>query len=113
MWLEELLARLTFANPKSRTLACPSRPEFGVRPGVTAFGTVERMVRREYGEDAVRVIEGVLEIPNQLSFGFRRIVPTLFAVLRGLVPSNSLKKATCFSYSPKLRTPSNLPTVGM
>src|SRR5690348_14710659 len=56
--------------------------QFGVRPGIAAFNTVERIVRRERGEDAVRVVEGVLEIPNQLSFGFRRIVPTLFAVLR-------------------------------
>jgi creatinine amidohydrolase len=48
--------------------------QFGVRPGIAAFDTVERIVRRERGEDAVRVVEGFLEIPNQLSFGFRRIV---------------------------------------
>src|SRR5207302_3903365 len=48
--------------------------EFGVRSGVKAFDTVERIVRRERGEDAVRVVEGVLEILNQLGFGFRRIV---------------------------------------
>ena len=55
--------------------------QFGVRSGVAAFDTVERIVRRERGEDAVRVVEGVLEILNQLGFGFRRIVPALFAVL--------------------------------
>ena len=38
--------------------------QFGVRPGVTAFDTVERVVRRERGEDAVRVVEGVPEIPK-------------------------------------------------
>ncbi len=54
--------------------------EFGVRSGVTTFDTVERIVCRERGEDAVRVVEGVLEILNQLGFGFRRIVATLFAV---------------------------------
>jgi hypothetical protein len=47
---------------------------------VTTLDTVERIVCRERGEDAVRVIEGVLEILNQLGFGFRRIVTTLFAV---------------------------------
>src|ERR1700758_5137405 len=55
--------------------------QFGARSGVAAFDTVERIVRRERGEDAVRVVEGVLEILNQLGFGFRRIVPALFAVL--------------------------------
>ena len=33
--------------------------EFGVRSGVTTFDTVERIVCRECGEDAVRVVEGV------------------------------------------------------
>src|SRR4029077_1730383 len=55
--------------------------KFGVRSGVTAFDTVERIVRRERGEDAVRVVEGVLEILDQLGLGFRRIVSALFAVL--------------------------------
>src|SRR6266481_7357001 len=66
--------------------------EFGVRPGVTTFDTVKRIVRRERGEDAVRVVEGVLEIPNQLSFGFRRIVATLFAVLRGFLALKFVKE---------------------
>ena len=44
--------------------------QFGVRPGIAAFNTVERIVRRERGEDAVRVVEGVLEILNQLGFVF-------------------------------------------
>ena len=34
--------------------------QFGVRSGVAAFDTVERIVRRERGEDTVGVVEGVL-----------------------------------------------------
>jgi hypothetical protein len=50
-------------------------PQFGVRSRVTAFDTVERMVRRERGEDTIGVVEGILEIADQLGFGFCRIVP--------------------------------------
>ena len=42
--------------------------EFGVRSGVAAFDAVERVVRRERGEDTVGVAEGVLEIFDQLGF---------------------------------------------
>jgi len=92
--------------------------EFGVRSGVTTFHTVERIICRERGEDSVRVVEGVLEILNQLGFGFRRIVTTLFAVFGRFLALKFVEKrdwaqATCFTCSPKLRTPSNLPTVGM
>ena len=61
--------------------------KFGVRSGIAAFDTVERIVRRERGEDAVGVVEGVLEILNQLGFGFRRIVTALFAVVGRLLAS--------------------------
>jgi hypothetical protein len=44
--------------------------QFGVRPGVTAFHPVERIFRRECGEDIVGVVEGILEILDQLGFGF-------------------------------------------
>jgi hypothetical protein len=53
--------------------------QFSVRSGVTTFDTVERVVRRERSEDTVGVVEGILQILDQLGFGFRRIVPTLFA----------------------------------
>src|ERR1700727_2197182 len=43
-----------------------SDAEFGVRSGVTAFDTVESIVRRKRGEDAVGVVEGVLEIFDKL-----------------------------------------------
>src|SRR5579864_3656610 len=66
--------------------------QFGVRSGVAALDTVERIVRRERGEDAVRVVEGAPEILNQLSFGFRRIMPTLFAVLRGFLALKFVKE---------------------
>jgi hypothetical protein len=66
--------------------------EFGVRSGVTAFDTVERIVRSERGEDAVRVVEGVLEILNQFGLGFRRIAPTLFAVLRRFLALKFVKE---------------------
>ena len=55
--------------------------EFGVRSGISAFDTVERVFRPERGENAIGVAEGILEILDQLGFGFRRIVPTLFAVV--------------------------------
>ena len=66
--------------------------EFGVRSGVTAFDTVERIVRRERGEHAVRVVEQVFEIMDQLGFGFRRIVTTLFAVLGRLLALKFVKE---------------------
>jgi hypothetical protein len=66
--------------------------QFGVRSSIAAFDTVERIGRRERGEDAVRVVEGVLEISNQLSFGLRRIVPTLFAVLGGFLALKFVKE---------------------
>ena len=65
--------------------------QFGVRSGIAAFETVERIVRRERGEDAVGVVEGVLEILNQLGFGFRRIVPALFAVVGRLLTLKFVK----------------------
>src|ERR1700751_5248263 len=60
--------------------------------GVAAFDTVERIVRCERGEDAVRVVEGVLEILNQLRFGFCRIVPALFAVVGRLLALKFVKE---------------------
>jgi hypothetical protein len=45
--------------------------QFGVRPGVTAFHPVERIFRRECGEDIVGVVEGILEILDQLGFALR------------------------------------------
>src|SRR4029077_17811805 len=54
--------------------------KFGVRSGIAAFDTVECIVRRERGEDTIGVVEGILKILNQFGFGFRRIVPALFAV---------------------------------
>src|SRR5437868_9555919 len=59
--------------------------QFGVRSGIAAFDTVERIARRERGEDTVGVVEGVLQILNQLSFAFRWIVPALFAVVGRLL----------------------------
>jgi hypothetical protein len=47
---------------------------------MTKTGVDKRVVRRERGEDAVRVVEGVLQIFNQFGLGFRRVVATLFAV---------------------------------
>jgi len=55
--------------------------EFGVRPGITPFDAVQRVLRRECGENTVGVVERVLEIFNQLGFCFRRIVASLFAVV--------------------------------
>src|SRR6266567_7320878 len=66
--------------------------QFGVRSGIAAFDTVERIVRRERGEDSVGVVEGVLEILNQLGFGFRRIVPALFAVVGRLLALKFVKE---------------------
>ena len=66
--------------------------KFGVRSGIASFDTVERIVRRERGEDAVGVVEGVLEILNQLGFGFRRIVPALFAVVGRLLALKFVKE---------------------
>src|SRR5437868_1400716 len=48
----------------------------------------------------------------------RRVVAAIFAIVGGFQPSNSLKKAncaqaTCLTCSAKLRTPSNLPAVGI
>ena len=37
--------------------------------------------RRKRSEDTIGVVEGVVEIVDQLGFGFRWIVPALFAVL--------------------------------
>ena len=59
--------------------------EFGVRAGIAAFDTVERVFRRERGENTIGVIERILEILDQLGFGFRRIVPALFAVVGRIV----------------------------
>jgi len=42
--------------------------QFGVRSGIAAFDSVERIVRRERGEDTVGVVEGVLKIFDQLGF---------------------------------------------
>src|SRR6201981_3795556 len=66
--------------------------KFGVRSGIAAFDTVERIVRRERGEDTVGVVEGVLEILNQLGFGFRRIVTALFAVVGRLLAFKFVKE---------------------
>src|ERR1700721_495374 len=66
--------------------------KFGVRSGIASFDTVERIVRRERGEDAVGVVEGVLEILNQLGFGFRRIVTALFAVVGRLLAFKFVKE---------------------
>jgi len=55
--------------------------EFGVRSGITAFDAVELIFHRERGEDTVGVLEGVLEIFDQLGFCFRQIVAALFAVV--------------------------------
>src|SRR5438270_7472107 len=60
-------------------------PQFGARSGIAALDTVERIVRCERGEDAVRVIERILEVLNQLGFTFRRIVPALFAIVGRLL----------------------------
>jgi hypothetical protein len=59
--------------------------QFGIRSRVTPFDTVERIVRRERGEDTIGVVEGILEILDQLGFGFRPIVPALFAVFGRLL----------------------------
>jgi len=66
--------------------------QFGVRSGIAAFNAVERIVRRERGEDTVGVVEGVLEILNQLGFGFRRIVPALFAIVGRLLALKFVKE---------------------
>ena len=42
--------------------------QFGVRSGIAAFDTVECIVPRERSEDTVGVVEGVLEIFDQLGF---------------------------------------------
>src|ERR1700678_288346 len=55
--------------------------EFSIRSGITAFHPVERIFLRERSQYTIRVIEGVLEIFDQLGFGFRRIVTALFAVV--------------------------------
>ena len=59
--------------------------QFGIRSGIAAFDTVERVFRRERGEDTIGVVEGILEILDQLSFCFRRIVPALLAVVGRLL----------------------------
>lgn len=66
--------------------------QFSVRSSVTAFDTVERIVRRERSKDTVGVVEGVLEIFDQLAFGFRRIVPALFAVVGRLLAVKFVKE---------------------
>src|SRR5438876_6363919 len=59
--------------------------ELCVRPGIAALYAIEGILRRERGKDAVRVIERVLQIFDQLGLCFRRIVATLFAVVRWLL----------------------------
>lgn len=66
--------------------------QFGVRSGIAAFDTVECIVHRERGEDTVGIVEGVLEILNQLGFGFRRIVPAFFAVVGRLLALKFVKE---------------------
>jgi hypothetical protein len=60
---------------------------------VTAFDTVERMVRRNPGEDTIGVVEALREIVDQLGFGFRRIVPALFAVFWRLLALQFVEEA--------------------
>src|SRR5579864_114788 len=59
--------------------------KFCAWPGITAFDAVQRILRRECGENAIGVVEGTLQIFDQLSFGFRRIVAAPFAVVRRLL----------------------------
>src|ERR1700723_3248887 len=42
--------------------------EFGAWPGITALDAVERVFLGERGQDTVAIVEGVLEIFDQLSF---------------------------------------------
>src|SRR3984893_14758125 len=66
--------------------------QFGIRSGVAAFDTVERVFLRERGEDTIGVVEGILEILDKLGFCFRRIVPALFAVVGRLLALEFLKE---------------------
>src|SRR5882672_7709224 len=59
--------------------------EFGVRCAIAAFHSVEGVFRCERGENTIGVVEGILEILDQLGFGFCRIVPALFAVVGWLL----------------------------
>jgi hypothetical protein len=66
--------------------------EFGIRSGITTFNAVERVRCCKRGENAVRVVERVLEIFDQLGFCFRRIVATFFAVVRRFLALELIKE---------------------
>src|SRR6267142_306262 len=60
-------------------------PSFVFGP-VTVLDAIQSIFRREGCKRAVRVVERILEIPDDLRLGSRRIVPAFFAIVGRLVP---------------------------